>query len=181
GLEEAGGNGDVQGVLGSGGAGAGQAILVMEPGRAARWQAVLAAVGCAAEVWHVGGDAGDADDREASPLADVIRDVGVSTVGLYIDAQHLRAPLGRLSVGPDLERAVSALQRRAGMMGDVLDARVYGRWSSDEAVALAGRLDGAAGDPYGSPVQIRFVTQEGAPPEKDPLVADLRELLESPI
>src|SRR5262249_39839916 len=26
-----------------------------------------------------------------------------------------------------------------------------------------------------------FVTQEGAPPEKDPLVADLRELLESPI
>src|SRR5262249_35185371 len=93
-------------------------------------------------------------------------------------AEHLRCELGRLNVPPDIERAVSALRRRAGLIGEVLDARLYGRWTNEEATTLAGRLDSSSSEAYGCPVQLRFSPPQGRS-DLDPLVNDLQELLES--
>src|SRR5205823_14446696 len=97
-------DGDLDGILPNGGW-PGQVVLVMSPERAGRWRAVLAGVECSAEAWHVPADAsGTADESPGpgAPLDEVIRHVGLSTVGVYIDAQHLRGELGRLNVPPDL-------------------------------------------------------------------------------
>src|SRR5439155_16876979 len=106
-----------------------QAVLVMDGERAERWSAMLAQEQCASELWCTG------DRRPEGAVAcllELVDQVGLSSVALFVDTHHLRDGFRHLSVAPDIQHAAASLLRRAALLGDVLDARLYGNWSSDE-------------------------------------------------
>jgi hypothetical protein len=154
-----------------------QAVLVMDEERAARWSALLAQEQCASELWYTGqrGPAG-----AAACLAELVDQVGLSSVALFVDTHHLRDGFRHLSVPPDIPHAAASLLRRAGLLGDVLDARLYGNWSSDEATSLAARLDHAGRDGLSGAIQLRYQPPGETPPASDTLLGDLQGLLEAP-
>jgi uncharacterized LabA/DUF88 family protein len=155
-----------------------RAVLVMAAGRARAWREALAATGWEAEIWRVGEADGFSPEPGERPLSAVVRPTTISSTGLYIDWHHLEVGYRLLSVPPDVPRAGRGLLRRAGLVGDVLDARLYGAWPADEAAALAARLNGGDG-PY-CPLQLRPQPAGDPPAAGDCFREDLEELLESP-
>ncbi len=166
-------------------------VLAMAPDRAARWVDALDGSEWETEIWRLApGPWCDAAPGAGQPLERFVQPHTVSPVGLYVDWHDLQVGFRHLNVPPDLQGAATGLLRRASLVGDVLDARIYGDWSAETAAQLVARNEKTAADLLASALQPRYQPAPATSPPgtgggvtplaDDTFLGDLQQLLESP-
>src|SRR5206468_2536980 len=93
--------------------------------------------------------------------------------------RHLQSAYRQMNLPPDPRRAGCRLLRRAALVGDLLDARLYGTWDSEESSGLATQLSGGIGHAP-CPVEIHPLPDGPADAPSDRLLADLEAILHAP-